>query len=312
MDEILRVENFCKSFKTGIAVDHLSFSISRGSVFCLLGPNGAGKSTTIAMLASLMPRDGGKVFFDGAEVHGRPARYLSALGIVPQEIALYGNLSARANLEFFASLYELRGKTRAGRVAAALDFAGLSDRADEPIDHFSGGMKRRLNIACALCHKPRLMIMDEPTVGIDPQSRNFILESIRRLREAGTTIIYTSHYMEEVEEIGDRILIMDHGKMVAEGTLEELKSRVGDLRHYRLELDSEVTGLDEAFYRVSGMKRVAAHGGVFELESLPTIENVDAIIKTAAGSGKRIVAFSTVEPGLEQVFLTLTGRSLRD
>lgn len=312
MSDILRVENFCKSFKTGVAVDHLSFSIPKGSVFCLLGPNGAGKSTTIAMLASLMPRDEGRVFFDGSEVRGRPARYLSSLGIVPQEIALYGNLSARANLEFFASLYGLKGKTRAQRVAEALEFAGLSDRADEAVDNFSGGMKRRLNIGCALCHKPRLMIMDEPTVGIDPQSRNFILDSIRRLRDEGTTVIYTSHYMEEVEEIGDDILIMDHGKTIAEGTLEELKSKVGDLRHYRLELDAEVPGLDEAFYRVNGMKRVATHGAVFDLESLPAIDNVDAIIKTAAGAGRRIVAFSSVESGLEQVFLTLTGRSLRD
>jgi len=312
MRDILTVDNFSKSFKTGVAVDHLSFSIPKGSVFCLLGPNGAGKSTTIAMLASLMPRDEGRVFFDGTEVRGRPARYLSSLGIVPQEIALYGNLSARANLEFFASLYGLKGKTRADRVAEALEFAGLSDRADEAVDNFSGGMKRRLNIGCALCHKPRLMIMDEPTVGIDPQSRNFILDSIRRLRDEGTTVIYTSHYMEEVEEIGDDILIMDHGKTLAEGTLEELKSKIGDLRHYRLELDAKVPGLDDAFYRVSGMKRVATSGSVFELESLPAIDNVDAIIKTASGSGRRIVAFSSVEPGLEQVFLTLTGRSLRD
>ncbi len=312
MSSILNVRQVGKSFGATRAVDGLSFDVQEGEVFCLLGPNGAGKSTTIAMIASVLPPDSGSVSFRGTAVRGRSPSYLRSLGIVPQEIALYGELSARDNLDFFAALYGLRGAAKRARVVEALRFAGLEERAADRVDTFSGGMKRRLNIACALCHAPSLLIMDEPTVGIDPQSRNHILESIRGLRDAGTTVVYTSHYMEEVEAIGDTILIMDHGAAVASGTTESLKESLGDVRRFRIELDTDAPFDEKAFFRVQGVKAVRQTGATIELDTVRGVENLDALIRVVSAANRRILGVTSVEPSLEQVFLRLTGRSLRD
>ena len=312
MNPILQVRELRKSFGATKAVDGLSFDVKEGEVFCLLGPNGAGKSTSIAMIASVLPPDGGTVRFRGQEVRSRSPSYLRQLGIVPQEVALYGELSARDNLDFFASLYGERGGEKRRRVDEALQFAGLAERASQKVDSFSGGMRRRLNIACALCHRPPLLIMDEPTVGIDPQSRSHILESIKALRNTGTTVIYTSHYMEEVEAIGDSILIMDHGVAVAEGTAESLTEGLGDVRRYRIELDGDEHFTDAALYRVSGVTSVHQSGAVLDVETVRGVENLDAVIRAVSAASRRIVGITSADPSLEQVFLRLTGRSLRD
>jgi len=312
MNALLHVERIRKSFGATAAVADLSFEVREGEIFCLLGPNGAGKSTSIAMIASVLPPDSGAIRFRGRPVARRSPAYLRQLGVVPQDIALYGILSARDNLDFFASLYGLKDGEKRRRVDEALGFAGLEDRAGDKVETFSGGMKRRLNIACALCHHPSLLIMDEPTVGIDPQSRNHILESVRALRDAGTTVIYTSHYMEEVEAIGDRILIMDHGTRVAEGTSEALKESLGDVRRCRIELDGSEPFPAESLYRVAGVTSVSQDGALLEVESVRGVENLDAIIRAVTAARGKLLGVTNVEPSLEQVFLRLTGRSLRD
>ncbi len=312
MSAFLQVQHLRKSFGATQAVADIFFDVREGEIFCLLGPNGAGKSTTIAMITSVLPPDGGTVSFRGQEVGRRSPGYLRQLGVVPQDVALYGVLSARDNIDFFASLYGLRDGEKRRRIDEALTFAGLEDRAADKVDTFSGGMKRRLNIACAICHRPSLLIMDEPTVGIDPQSRNHMLESIKSLRDSGTTIIYTSHYMEEVEAIGDRILIMDHGVSVAEGTTESLKESLGDVRRYRIELDGEEPFPAAPLYKVPGVKTCRQTGNILDVETVRGVENLDAVIRVVVAARRKLIGVTSVEPSLEQVFLRLTGRSLRD
>lgn len=312
MSAFLQVQHLQKSFGATRAVAGISFDVREGEIFCLLGPNGAGKSTTIAMITSVLPPDNGTISFRGQEVESRSPGYLRQLGVVPQDVALYGILSARDNLDFFASLYGLRGGEKRRRIDEALAFAGLEDRAAGKVDTFSGGMKRRLNIACAICHRPALLIMDEPTVGIDPQSRNHMLESIKSLRDAGTTIIYTSHYMEEVEAIGDTILIMDHGAAVAGGTTESLKESLGDVRRYRIELDGEKPFPAAPLYKVPGVKTCRQAGNILDVETVRGVENLDAVIRVVVAARRKLIGVTSVEPSLEQVFLRLTGRSLRD
>lgn len=238
---ILEVKEITKKFGDMTAVNGISFSVKKGEIFGLVGPNGAGKSTTINMITGLLVPDGGSITFDGGVSF---KKWRGNLGLVPQDLAIYPDLSARENVNFFAGLYGLKGAKLKERVDYALGAVGLLDQEKKHSEHFSGGMKRRLNIACAIAHEPKLIIMDEPTVGIDPQSRNYILEGIKALRGAGTTVIYTSHYMEEVEELCDRIMIVDHGNIIEGGTIEEIKGRykTGD----------KVPSLEEVFLIVTG------------------------------------------------------------
>lgn len=235
---ILDIRGLTKKFGDFVAVDNMSLTIREGEIFGFLGANGAGKSTTINMISSLLRPTSGEIRILEKDIAKQSRFAKTNLGIVPQDLAIYEDMTAYENVSFFAGLYGLRGDKLKERAEEALEFVGLSDKAKSFPKNFSGGMKRRLNIACAIAHKPKLIIMDEPTVGIDPQSRNYILTSVRKLNESGCTIIYTSHYMEEVEEICSRIAIVDHGKIIAEGTKEQLKSTITDVKDIRIELKS--------------------------------------------------------------------------
>ena len=224
---MFQVQGLVKSYGALRAVDGVSFTVAKGELYGLLGPNGAGKTTIMSMLSGLLAPDEGRILFDSIDLAGEPLKVKAQLGVVPQEPALYENLSARENLFFWGGLYGLTGARLTQAVDRVLDLVGLKDRAKDPVKHYSGGMKRRINLALGLVHGPRAVLMDEPTVGIDPQARLNILEAVKAVAASGTTVIYTTHYLEEVEQLCDRIAIMDHGKILAEGTLDELKSRVG-------------------------------------------------------------------------------------
>lgn len=248
MDEtILKLNGLSKKYDNKTVVDHISLEIKKGEIFGLLGPNGAGKSTTMNMICSLLKPTSGSIELFHMDAKKNIKQIKSKIGYIPQDLALHGNLKAWENVEFFTSLYGIKGKDLKAAVDKSLDFVGLSDKRNEYSKNFSGGMKRRLNIACALGHEPELLIFDEPTVGIDPQSRNFILEKIKETNKNGTTVIYTSHYMEEVEAICTRIAIMDSGKIIAMGTKEELVKLVTD------DDDSHMT-LEEVFLSLTGKK----------------------------------------------------------
>lgn len=312
MENLLTVKNMSKSFKDNKVLKEISFEVHRGEVLCILGPNGAGKSTTINILTAALGSDGGEICFKGKKIGRRLRAYKQSLGIVPQDIALYEELSAERNLKFFASLYGLHGATLTKAVDEALDFAGLADRRHDKVKTFSGGMKRRLNIACAIAHHPELVIMDEPTVGIDPQSRNHILDSIKKLRDGGMTVIYTTHYMEEVETISSRIIIMDHGSIIAEGTKETLKEKIENEKRYTIEVEENGKILAGDFYAVEGVKSVKTDGETIEITSLKGVENLDRIIALISDRGEKIRNITSEAASLEMVFLKLTGRKLRD
>lgn len=309
---IIEVKQLEKRFKQHQALQGITFDVYPGEILCFLGPNGAGKSTTINILSTALRYDQGEIRFEGERIDRNPNRLKRNLGIVPQDIAIYEEISAEANVKFFASLYGLAGRELQRRTEGALAFVGLSERKKEKPKTFSGGMKRRLNIACAIAHEPKVIIMDEPTVGIDPQSRNHILQSIRTLRERGASIIYTTHYMEEVEEISTRIVIIDHGKIIACGTKEQLKERLGEEKLY--EVDVEDAGLlqEDELYRIDGVKKVYIHENRIRIATLKGIENLDAIISFLVGKGLKIQNMTSSVASLETVFLKLTGRTLRD
>jgi len=312
MENLITVRNLTKSFKGNKVLKEISFEVRRKEVLCILGPNGAGKSTTINILTAALGSDGGEICFKGAKIGRHLRAYKQALGIVPQDIALYEELSAERNLRFFASLYGLHGDALTDAVNEALIFAGLEDRRHDKVKTFSGGMKRRLNIACAIAHHPELVIMDEPTVGIDPQSRNHILGSIKKLRDSGMTVIYTTHYMEEVETISSRIIIMDHGAIIAEGTKETLKEEIENEKRYIIQVEENGKIPADEFYSIDGVKSAKIDGDTIEITSLKGIENLDRIIALLCDRGEKIRNITSEAASLEMVFLKLTGRKLRD
>lgn len=312
MDSIIKVENLEKSYKKNRALDGISFDVHAGEILCLLGPNGAGKSTTINILTTALKGEKGNVFFKGRNINQIAKAYKQNLGIVPQELALYEELSAERNVEFFAALYGVRGRELRVKVNEALKFVGLWDRKKDRAKTFSGGMKRRLNIACAIAHNPKIIILDEPTVGIDPQSRNHILKSIKELRENGATIIYTTHYMEEVEEISTRIIIIDHGKIIAEGTKESLKEKLAEEKQYIIEADGTDRLEKEDLFKIAGVKNVDLEGNRIRISVIKGIDNLDKIISILIGKKIKINNVTNEEASLETVFLKLTGRTLRN
>ncbi|MGG0239140.1 ATP-binding cassette domain-containing protein [Bacillus rhizoplanae] len=308
----LEIKNLTKKFGDFIAVDNMSLSIAQGEIFGFLGSNGAGKSTTINMIAGLLRSNEGEINILGknSKKHSRFAKM--NIGIVPQDIAIYEELTAYENVKFFAGLYGLRGTELKERVEEALHFVGLSDKHKSYPKNFSGGMKRRLNIACALAHRPKLIIMDEPTVGIDPQSRNYILQSVRKLNEMGSTIIYTSHYMEEVEEICTKIAIVDHGKIIAEGTKEQLKAIITDTKDIWIEVKAIENMNVDQLKEISGVKAVQIEENVIKVNSDTGVNNLNKIIQYFISHDIEIRSLEEQAPNLETVFLTLTGRKLRD
>lgn len=310
--KIVKIEDLTKKFGELTAVDNISLSIEEGEIYGLLGPNGAGKSTTINIMCGLLSMDKGTIKILGRDIKKEAHFTKKNIGVVPQDIAIYEDLTAFENVKFFASLYGLKGKELKEKSMEALEFVGLSDRAKEFPKGFSGGMKRRLNIACAIAHTPKLIIMDEPTVGIDPQSRNHILQSVRKLNSRGCTIIYTTHYMEEVEAICTKIGIIDHGKVIAEGTKEELKSIVTDRNSVEITVDASIEIREEDIKKINGVAETKIDGNKIKISSYKEVGNLDKIILYFTNNNIEIKNIETQRPDLETVFLTLTGRKLRD
>lgn len=309
---LIEVRNLEKKFGTFTAVNKVSFDVQSGEVFGLLGPNGAGKSTLISMITTLVKQDGGDIIIDNNNIRQKTKEARKAIGLVPQEIALYPTLSARDNLVFWGRMYGLSGNLLKERVNIVLDIAGLKDRQKDRIETFSGGMKRRINIAAALLHNPKILIMDEPTVGIDPQSRNHILESVFNLNQLGMTIIYTSHYMEEVEYLCSRIAIMDHGKIIASGTKEELRRVVGELDNINIDLVNPPNDLEGAIQTINGVSKVVLDGNKLNIYTKQSGPVLAAVVSMLERANCKIHNLGIRESNLESVFLHLTGRALRD
>ncbi len=310
---MLEVIDLRKVFKDNVAVDDVNMFLGRGESVGLVGPNGAGKSTTIGMISTLIRPTSGDVRLNGTSVLKDAAPMRAVLGVVPQEVALYPELSAQENLEFFGALYGLRGKSLVTAVDDALELVGLSDRRRDVIKKYSGGMKRRINIAAALLHSPEFVIMDEPTVGIDPQSRNHILETVRRLnREQGLSVLYTSHYMEEVEQLCDRIYVMDHGKIIASGTNAEIKAILAADDTILLQLEARSEGLERRLAELPAVRQVTRTDDGLKLITAHENGVLSQVFRAAEAEGASIASLGVQKPSLEDVFLHLTGRTLRD
>ena len=317
MNSLVKVRDLVKRYNPPngvLAVDGVSFDIHEGEIFSLLGPNGAGKTTTISMLSCLLKPTAGDATVAGHSITRRPMEVKKVIGVVPQDVALYPTLSARNNLLFWGRMYNMGGGALKARVAEILEQVGLSERAKSKVETYSGGMKRRLNIAVGLLHKPRLLFMDEPTVGIDPQSRRNILNMVKDLNRQGMTVLYTTHYMEEAQELSDRVGIIDHGKIIALGTQAELTQVVGEHDGLRLHLDegADSQSLVAALRELPAVLEVSATDGEIVLLAPEAEDVLPAVITAANQLNVRVRSVDIQEPNLEAVFLRLTGRALRD
>jgi ABC-2 type transport system ATP-binding protein len=307
IEPVLELRGLGKTYGERAAVKAIDLAVIKGEILGLLGPNGAGKTTTISMASGVVTPTRGSVVIGGIELAKDPRAAKAKLGLVPQDLALFEELSAQQNLRWFGALYGLRGAAAAERIAWALDVVGLKDRANDVVKTYSGGMQRRLNIAAGLVHKPELLILDEPTVGVDPQSRNHIFETVRKLRGSGMTVIYTSHYMEEVEALCDRVAIMDGGAIVALGTLAELVAKYAG-KGVEIELAGDVA---------AAAKAAEAHGAVTRLDGRNVLRvepkaGLAPLLAAIEASGATIARIESREASLEAAFLALTGKALRD
>ncbi len=314
MNDVSAIEvlNLHKSFGENHAVQGVSFNVNQGEIFSLLGPNGAGKTTTISMLSCLLRPDDGDARIMGYSIRSDAMGVKSMLGVVPQEIALYEDLTARENLSFWGKMYGLRGTALKKRVDEVLEVIGLLDRANERVGKYSGGMKRRVNIGVALLHKPKVIYMDEPTVGIDPQSRRSILDSVVALKDQGMTVLYTTHYMEEAQELSNHVAIMDHGMMIASGTHDELVKLVGGQTRIDLTLLMDDGKAVEAWRKTDGVTHVTTENGTITVLVEDSNLVLPKLFEAATKQSARITSVDIREPNLEAVFLHLTGRALRD
>lgn len=311
MEPLVKVRDLEKKYGDTKVIHGISFDINKQEILCFLGPNGAAKSTTINILCGALSLNHGEILYEDVSIYRDLKKFKQQLGVVPQDLALYEDLTAEQNVEFFASLYGLKNTALKKGVEFALTSVGLSSKKNEKVESFSGGMKRRLNIACAIAHRPQLLIMDEPTVGIDPQSRNHILASIKKMRDEGMTILYTTHYMEEVEEISTRIIIMDQGKIIASGTNEELKHLLGG-KKIIIQLKDPSDFTLEGIYQIDGIDQAVFEEGRIEIAVKQEVENLDKIIAFFINQAQTITNISIETENLESVFLDLTGRRLRD
>ncbi|MDW7674834.1 MAG: ABC transporter ATP-binding protein [Bacillota bacterium] len=308
---VVEVRNLIKRYGNKLAVDNMNLTIQKGEVIGLLGPNGAGKTTLINSIIRVTETQSGEIYIFGKNMQKDAMEVKKRIGLVPQNLALFNEFSAIENVTYFGKLYGLRGKELEDGVRSALEFTNLWERRKDSPKKYSGGMQRRLNIACSIVHKPELIIMDEPTVGIDPQSRNHILESIKQLNQMGSTIIYTSHYMEEVETLCSRVVIMDNGRLIAEGTKERLAEYVQEDQVAEITLTNVSYSITEAVKNVYGVKECSLSGSkltvVFDKSN-----GIAKIINAVTDKGGTITKIKMQEANLEDVFLTLTGKKLRD
>jgi ABC-2 type transport system ATP-binding protein len=309
---VARCSGLRRTFGERVAVDDVSFAIAAGETYGLLGPNGAGKTTAISLLCGVLEADAGTVEVDGRPISPRHPEHRAAIGYVPQDLALYPDLSARENLRFFGKLQGLRGAPLAERTAAVLEVVGLADRADERVDEYSGGMKRRINIAVGLLHEPKLLVLDEPTVGVDPQSRSAILDAVAELGGAGLAVLYTTHYMEEAERLCDRIGIIDDGRLVAEGTRRELIDRLGTAGHVRVEATGDLDRFARAAAALPMVEAVSTADRLLEVTVRDGRRAIAALVEAAEQAEVEVGSIEVAEPDLEAVFLHLTGKALRD
>jgi len=309
---IIESRGLTKSYKEVKALQGLELSIQKGIIYGLLGPNGAGKSTFINIVAGLVKADGGTLEIAGKPVITSNKAVKGMMGFVPQDLAIYEDLTAYENIAFFASLYGLRGSEKKEKVEKALEFVALADRKKDLAKNYSGGMKRRLNLACGICHEPEIIFLDEPTVGIDPQSRNHIMESIKELNRMGKTVIYTTHYMEEAEELCDQIGIIDHGKIIAEGKLRDLQKIISENELIYIEIDGDASSAAETLADIKDVLSASA-----EEEGILVTHNGEEhvlgnVVNKLTVSGLEIRKIESRMPNLEDVFLSMTGRTLRD
>jgi linearmycin/streptolysin S transport system ATP-binding protein len=309
---ILSCSGLRKSFGDRLAVDGVGFEIRAGESYGLLGPNGAGKTTTISMVCGLLERDAGEVVVEGRPLDVDSTEAKSSIGYVPQDIAIYPDLSALENLRFFGRLYGLRSRELESRVGEVLEVTGLTDRSRDRTEKFSGGMKRRLNIGIALLHRPRLLVLDEPTVGVDPQSRNAILSSIEQLSGAGMAVLYTTHCMEEAERLCDRVAIIDEGRIKAEGTRSELVAMVGERDRVNLSATGDLAGAERALSALHEVEAATVADGSINLIVNGASAVLPRILQAVQDAGVALTGVEVVQPDLEAVFLTMTGKALRD
>ena len=307
---ILQIENLHKQYDKFEALKGVDLNIKIGEIYGLLGPNGAGKSTLIKTISGLEKKTQGTIIFEEKEKNIN--KYKQHIGLLPQDLAIYLDFTARENINFFCSLYGYKGRELKERVDKALEFVGLTEVKNKKAKEFSGGMKRRLNMGCAIAHSPSLIIMDEPTVGIDPQSRNHILESVKRLNEEGATIIYTSHYMEEVEELCNNISIMDNGKIIASGSKEYLKSNLVNYNVYTINLKNKIYKLENYINKIDGVYKTEIENNEIRCYYLKDKNILQKLINTISNHSGVIENIKNEVPTLESVFLTLTGKKLRD
>lgn len=305
---MIEVASLRKEYGKTVAVDGVSFTAQPGSIFGLLGPNGAGKSTTIGCISGLLKPTIGRVSLLGQSVK-KGRRHL---GVVPQDLALYDDLTAIDNVSFWASAYGLRGDERSQRVEEVLDAVGLSDRASDQVKEFSGGMKRRLNFACGVVHKPKVLLLDEPTVGVDPQSRVHLLDQVRAQAAAGTCVLYTTHYMEEAQELCDQLAIIDAGKIVAQGSLDELRRMMGEQDVLRLNGKFDPVAIRTAIDGVAAVEVESADAGVLILSAKAATQVLPEVFQALAATGADVRETTLTQANLESLFIKLTGKELRE
>ena len=310
--KVIEIKDLVKKYDATIAVDNINLSIEEGEIYGILGPNGAGKSTTISLICSLLNPSFGEIKILGEDIRKKSTNIKRNIGLVPQNIALYRNFTAYENVKFFGELYGLRGIELREAIDEALEFTGLLEVKKKKAEEFSGGMLRRLNIGCAIVHNPKILIMDEPTVGIDPQSRNNIMQAVKKLNKKGVTIIYTTHYMEEAENLCSKIAIIDNGKIIVEGTKEELKDMVSDKRILNIGVDNVYKVNIENLRNIEGVISVSIDEGNVIITSSKEVNNLSKVIKEFSEEELKINDLRFKEITLETVFLSLTGKKLRD
>jgi ABC-2 type transport system ATP-binding protein len=308
---MLKIENLSKSFNGVPAVDRISFEVRKGEIFGFLGPNGAGKTTTINMICGLLKPDAGVLLLDGRDMLAGGPGLRKNLGVVPQDVALYDELNAVENLKFWGGLYGLKGPLLKRRIDELLEATGLAERAKERVSRYSGGMKRRLNMAAGMVHKPKLLLLDEPTVGIDPQARSHMLDLVRVFAKQGTTILYTTHYLEEAETLCGRLAIIDHGRILASGTQDEIKRIVGENRMLKVTGRFSRAAAERLPKKIKSLTIVSVSENE-AVYSLPVAQGTGKFLEALLAGGFEIENLGIREPSLDSVFIKLTGRELRD